>query len=215
MTHPHLIALAGVARCGKDDLAKPLIESGFKRLAFGDVIKDFYGPLIRAEEGLHEVQQRMLTANPLLQPEQLSRFYEDVLMPFWVDAAGCAFDPFTENDAEKNVLRPILEKGGDLIYDHVFREYFRLCDAAWSAGTSVVNPRLVRPEEGLAWRARGGQIILIDCLHREAVSQWEKDNMVALKRAGVITQVLGNWGTADNWAAFARDFAVSMTRRAA
>lgn len=206
MTNPPLIALAGVARCGKDDFAKPLIERGFKRLAFGDVIKEFYQDFVAGDIGIYEATQRIVDANPLVSHEQLEEFQRDVLTPFWVKADG-VYDVFSENDAEKNLFRPILEKGGDLIYWHVHAEYFRRVDAAWSAGTGVVNPRLVRPAEAHTWVKRGGHLILIDCLHRDAISQWEKDAMTELKRSGTIGKVIGNWGTAEEWQARAERFA--------
>ena len=209
MKKPQLIALAGVARCGKDDLARPLVERGWVRLAYGDVIKHFFAPYVAGDEDRALLMSRLCQANPELTHEQLSRFADSVLSPF--EASGLKADTFTENDAEKAVLRPILEHGGDLIYDYVTHEYFRLVDAAWSAGKSVVNPRLVRAREGELWRKRGGEIILIDCLHREAASQWEKDCITQLKRSGHITRVIGNWGTAEEWQKFAEDFAEEIT----
>jgi hypothetical protein len=47
----NLIAFTGYARAGKDEAAKPLIEAGWKRHAFGDLIKLQLDPLIRQHLG--------------------------------------------------------------------------------------------------------------------------------------------------------------------
>lgn len=204
-----LLALTGVARCGKDDFAAPLIEAGYVRMAFGDVLKNFYAPLIRGEEGLYEVMERIKAANPLVQPEQLAAFYDEVLLPFWTLDVCC--DPFTEDDRDKQAFRPILETGGDLIYQYALNTYLAQVDAALAAGQRIVNPRLVREPEARGWAERGGELVLIDCLHVEAVSAWEKRAMTDLKRSGYITKILPNWGTAEQWTAFARRCALEAS----
>jgi dephospho-CoA kinase len=55
MLHPHykvpLIAFAGYAGAGKDEAAKPLIEAGYRRCCFGDIIKRQVEPLVRRHFG--------------------------------------------------------------------------------------------------------------------------------------------------------------------
>lgn len=50
-TGPRLVAFAGYAGTGKDTAARPLLAAGFRRLCFGDVIKDLFDPLVRQHLG--------------------------------------------------------------------------------------------------------------------------------------------------------------------
>lgn len=48
---PKLIAFTGYAGAGKDEAAAPLIAAGWRRAAFGDIIKRLLDPLVRQHLG--------------------------------------------------------------------------------------------------------------------------------------------------------------------
>ena len=204
-----LVAFAGFARSGKDSLAAAFVERGFEIFNYGNVIKGFYAPFISGEEGATSLIQRMREANPELGNNELLNFLVDVMIPF--REKGVFGDAFTEDDAFKVRIRPILEMGGDLIYDWVMREYFRVVDAKWSAGKNVVNTRLVRIPEAKAWKQRGGVIYLVQRKDWPAASEWEESALETLRASGYIDGVLHNDGTAEDWQATARRFAEQLT----
>ena len=109
-----LIALTGYARAGKDEAAKPLIDAGWARRCFGDVIKRQIDPIVR---------------------EYLN------------------FSAFTENDGQKQQIRPILEQWGEVNYDGIMLEFFE------SLPPRCVNTRLCRVREAREWRKRGGIVV--------------------------------------------------------
>lgn len=61
------------------------------------------------------------------------------------------FSPFTENDDEKDMIRPICEAWGNSCPDLEYRFYDNLPYLA-------VNPRIFRPAECAKWKEHGGVI---------------------------------------------------------
>lgn len=208
MTQPRLIGFTGYSRSGKDSLAAPLIARDFTNLAFSAVIKEFFDPYTKDAEAISPLLRRMQRANPEVTDDELKDFYDRILLPF--EDHDLMIDAFTENDAEKTAIRPILERGGELIYPYVFREYFRRVDAAWSAGKSIVNTRIVRPEEAREWKKRGGMIYLVERTDWSAATDWEHEQVETLKLSGLIDSVLHNDGTAAEWDACAEQFAEAL-----
>lgn len=204
-----LIALAGVARAGKDDFTKSLVSRGWTRLAYGDIIKEFFRPTIKLDEPTFDTLDRILEVNPKVDYDQLTTFTAEILPKFqqcldeeFPELQG--LDPFSEVDQEKKCFRPILEHGGKLIYQWVTETFYNQVDACT---TNVINPRCVFPEEASKWRLLGGELLLIDAIHVEAVSQWEKNAMLELKRSGLISGILPNWSTKEDWIIFAEEYA--------
>lgn len=212
MQQPKLLAFAGLARSGKDTLAAPLVKAGFVSIAFSSVIKDFFDPFTKGEEAIPDLRRRMQQVNPNLDITDWTDFYKRVLEPF--DDLNITVSAFTEDDALKQQIRPTLERGGELIYDYVMREYFRCVDAAWSAGKSVVNTRLVKEREAREWKKRGGEIILVTRRDWPAATPWEAENVMTLYRSGLIDAEVFNEGSAEDWEAFAVNFARAMTQQA-
>ncbi len=204
-----LIALAGAARSGKSTFAQALVKTGFHEVAYGHVIKRYFAEYLAGEESIWELRNRMLAANPELSPEAWGTFLEEVLIPFELSDLEC--DAFTEFDPHKQVIRPILEKGGDLIYSWVSEEYFRQVDAALERGERVVNTRLVRIPEAREWVSRGGVIYVIERRDWPFASDWERDALATLKASGLVADTLYNHGSEADWQAeaefFARDLA--------
>jgi hypothetical protein len=148
----NLIAFAGYAREGKDAAAQRLITSGWKRTAFGDIIKHQLDPLINFHLG---------------------------------------FSAFTETDAQKKQIRPILEQWGEVNYDGVMREFFA------TLPPRAVNTRLVRLREAKEWMRRGGIILRIRRPGIEPATDWERDRLQELYDGGVIHDTLLNEGTVE------------------
>lgn len=206
MAKGNLIALAGFARCGKSVFGQALVErAGFTDLAFGSVIKAFFGDFIAGDSSISELQDAMLAVNPQMSTEEWLDFYDRILIPFWKLDLMC--DAHTEDDADKSAIRPILERGGELIYDYVFTEYFAQVDALLADGKPVVNTRLVKIPEARAWRERGGQIILVQRKDWPPSTEWEHDALEALIKTDLTTGVTYNHGTAEEWALKANEYA--------
>lgn len=152
----NLVAFAGFARTGKDTAAGMLIRRGYKRVAFGDVIKRHVDPLVRKHLG---------------------------------------FSAFTENDAEKRQIRPLLEQWGEVNYDGVMREFFEALPEL------AVNTRLVRKREGVEWIKRGGVIIHVVRPGVDAATDWERERLSELYNNGLIGAKVVNSGNVEElWA---------------
>jgi hypothetical protein len=147
-----LIAFAGYAREGKDAAAQRLITSGWKRCAFGDIIKVQLDPLMKEHLG---------------------------------------FSAFTEDDTQKNQIRPILEQWGEVNYDGVIREFFD------TLPPRAVNTRLVRLREAKEWMRRGGVILRIRRPGVEPATDWERDRLQELYDVGAIHDTILNEGTVE------------------
>lgn len=145
-----LVAFAGYARSGKDEAAKALINCGYTRVAFGDIIKSQVAELVQRHLG---------------------------------------FSAFTEDNAQKQKIRPILEQWGEVNYDGVMAEFFgHLPERA-------VNTRLSRAREGVAWRERGGIIIHITRPGVKAATDWERSRLEELYDHGLIDETIENSGS--------------------
>lgn len=208
-----ILCFTGFSRAGKDDFARPLLARGWKAMPFSAPIKEFFADYIAAEQGVGDLFQRMQRVNPALDKEQLDRFLRDVLIPF--EEKDIMDDVFTENDESKKAFRPILEHGGELIYDYVHATYFDRLDAALARGERVVNTRVARLEEAHDFATRGAPIYLVDRSNWPATSAWEQGMVDGLISAGLVTHTLYNHGTHDEWLAQAESFAAALDRGAA
>lgn len=98
---------------------------------------------------------------------------------------------FTEVDAEKKLLRPILEQWGEVNYDNILRHFFK------TLPTPAVNTRLCRVREAREWVARGGIIVEVIRPGVGPETQWSADRVSELKDAGLISHCLSNFGTLE------------------
>lgn len=201
----NLVGLAGVARAGKDTFAHALILRDWKAVAFSSVIKQFYADYLIGRMSVSGLREKVLTANPYLLPVEWDEFVGDVLYPF--ERHDTDIDAFTEQDDLKRLIRPTLERGGELVYDWVSEEYFRQIDTSLTQGERLVNTRIVLPAEAQRWVDRGGVIYLIERRDWPAATQWEADNLEVLKGSGLITDTFYNHGTAEEWTRSAELFA--------
>ena len=200
MSHPpKMIGLTGFARTGKDALAA---ELGYTLLPFSTGIKTFFNPYISGHMSIRQLQQAVFEVNPELTVQEWRTFVVKVIWPF--EDADLSCDAFTDNDADKKVIRPVLEYGGELVYQHVFDDYFAQVDAALAAGQRIVNTRIATLPEARAWVKRGGVIYEVRRRGVEAASAWEADNLQGLWTANLISDVFFNNAGLDAWQVFAR-----------
>jgi len=101
------------------------------------------------------------------------------------------FSAFTENNVEKQQIRPILEQWGEVNYDGVMREFFD------SLPTLAVNTRLVRLREAKEWIRRGGIILRIRRPGVDPATEWERTRLQELYDGGVIHDTVLNDGTIE------------------
>jgi hypothetical protein len=147
-----LIALTGYAGSGKDEAAKALIEIGYERRCFGDIIKGQVDSLVQQHFG---------------------------------------FSAFTENRAQKPLIRRTLESWGEDNYDAIFRQFFD------SLPELAVNTRLCRAREAREWLARGGVVVHVQRIGCEAETPWSAAQVDELEREGLITHTIHNNGTKE------------------
>ena len=101
----------------------------------------------------------------------------------------CGFSAFTDDDERKARIRPLLEHWGDVNYDAILAEFFG------SIPARAVNTRLVRLREAEEWKRRGGRIIEVTRPGYGPASQWEADNLDALRASGLIDAEVINDGS--------------------
>lgn len=99
------------------------------------------------------------------------------------------YSAFTENDAEKSHIRPLLEQAGEIFYDSMLNEMFK------SLPEKAVNQRLVRVREAIAWREAGGRIYELVRPHICPATDWERERMAELRRSGLIDGIIVNDST--------------------
>lgn len=145
-----LIAFCGYGRAGKDEAAKTLINAGYARVAFGDIIKGLFDEVVKKFLG---------------------------------------FSAFTEVSEEKQKIRPLLEQGGEVFYEHVYNTFFS------SLPGRAVNTRLCRVREAKEWIQRGGVIVEVRRPGLEPDTQWSKDIVDGLYREGLVAGMIMNDGT--------------------
>lgn len=160
-----MVAFTGVARAGKDEAGQALIDEGYVRRCFGDIIKRQVDPLVRQYLG---------------------------------------FSAFTQNDAEKNQIRAVLEHWGDSNYDGIMAEYFD------DLPKRCVNTRLVRVREAQEWRKRGGIVVEIKRIGYGPASNWERDCLNELRQAGMIDHTILNDGSIEDLQAKVRSYCLEI-----
>lgn len=193
-----LIAFCGYARAGKDVIARHLLSNPkYVRMNFGDFIKEFYNPFLRGEMSLNDLEVT-ISEKLCSGKSNLEQFLVMYAEPY--GAGKHTIDAFTEQDDLKKVIRPILEHGGELIYDWVMDEYQRKLDEYVAQGRSVVNTRLCHLSEAEVWTSRGGLIVYIDRQNHQPASRWDADIVSTLVDNNYISlHVINDGVDADDW----------------
>ena len=197
MTLPSRIAFCGLAGAGKDEAAWHLIDQGYVRHNFGDVIKSAFNPFTTRQVdpatfilGLHAFR------DPNVTYEQLETFADEHLMPYW--RTGRRIHAFTEVREEKAVIRGILEHGGDVIYQAIEQRYFR--EMARMGERKFVNTRCCRVTEARRWVDAGGVLIEVHRPGQAPASDWDLKTITDLRDSGLISHTITNDSpTASHW----------------
>lgn len=208
MTQP-LIGLIGYSRVGKDEFADVFVQDfNALRVSQGDHIKQHFSGLLNLTETPFQLVERLR-----------GRINEDAFWEMYfhhgadvVDYARSVndrtgVDAFTQVDAVKDRLRPLLEKGGYVILPVVEAEMWANVHAYPGL---VINSRLFDVPQCEAWRAQGG---LIWELHRPGVgpkTEYEDKNMREVRAAGLVNANFTNAGTLGDWHAQARRVATQV-----
>lgn len=179
--YPKHIALTGYARTGKDKIGEVLVGLGYKRHAFGDIIKAQVSQSASGQSsGVTDVC-RWVEANEAGAAETVQQ-----IRSAYSQVVSGTLDPYTEVDTEKAILRPLLERWGECYYSDIFTEYF---DAL---PQNAVNTRLVRVREAQEWVSRGGVLWMVIRPGKEAETPWMQARTMEIIRGGVITGYVGN-----------------------
>jgi hypothetical protein len=104
------------------------------------------------------------------------------------------FSAFTEDSAQKQQIRPLLEQGGEVFYDYVYNTFFS------QLPSRAVNTRLCRVREAKEWIKRGGIIVEVVRPGLKPDTQWSKDIVDGLKMEGLVTYQIHNDGTLEDLA---------------
>lgn len=178
------VAFAGYARSGKDEAGKALIELGYTKSAFGDIIKRRVKHM--GGKDLAEVIE-WVTDNEISGDDVLAVIAKGFALVYTGD-----IDPYTEDNADKNRIRILLERYGETYYDEILTEYLV------SLPEKAVNTRLVRCKEAQAWRDAGGIIISVQRPGAGPASHWERDRLNELAAAGHIYKTIINDGSIED-----------------
>jgi hypothetical protein len=102
------------------------------------------------------------------------------------------FSAFTEIDAEKKQIRPILEQWGEVNYSNILNHFFE------TLPNPAVNTRLCRLREAYEWVNRGGIIVRVVRAGNGPETQWSADRVQELIDSGLVTKTIHNYGTVEN-----------------
>lgn len=204
-----LIALCGYARSGKDSFSSYFLDqaSEYTRFNFGDIIKDFFDNFLARRITMNQLEAEMSQVlSSEKSEEDLKEFLSKYAEPY--EKAMHSISAFSEDNVDKEIIRPILEHGGEVIYDWVSSTYFRSLDEYVAQGRSVVNTRLCRLPEAEEWKRRGGIIVYIDRLNHPPATDWDK-KMVddLLSNSHVALSVINDSTDSSDWNSQSRKFA--------
>lgn len=108
-----------------------------------------------------------------------------------VISENLGFSAFTEDRAQKALIRRTLESWGEDNYENIFSLFFgRLPQKA-------VNTRIVRLREAQEWKRRGGIIIHIMRPDVNAETPWAEEQVDTLHRSGLIDATIYNSGSIE------------------
>lgn len=94
----------------------------------------------------------------------------------------------TENDDQKEKIRPLLEAWGDANYDGIMSEFFA------TLPETCVNTRIVRILEAQEWKRQGGEVWLVRRPGMGAATKWELNALLDLHGAVGFDRTIDNDG---------------------
>ena len=101
------------------------------------------------------------------------------------------FSAFTEDIAQKEHIRPLLEQYGEVFYDSVLSRFITYMPE------KAVNTRLVKVREATAFKDIGGMIYEIVRPYTSAATEWECLRLGELRQSGLIAGIIVNDGTQE------------------
>ena len=174
------IALTGAERSGKDAAGLILSQIGLTRYAFGDLIK--------ARIACAPDWQVFRMMDRLQQHPIVPGLSGAVARGFFLIRSG-AIDSFTEDDADKALIRPALEQYGEAFWDELMRDYYQ------GLPEYAVNTRLIKDHEAQAWIEHGGVVFEVTRPGKAPLTQWSADRLAELRQAGYVKGTIENKGT--------------------
>jgi len=103
-------------------------------------------------------------------------------------------DAFTEYDPDKDIIRPALERYGEVFQDELMAEYYSTLPAL------AVNTRLIMPSEAQLWAEQGGVTIEVRRPGKAPVTEWGAKCLADLHRLGLVVARIHNDGDLDDLA---------------
>ncbi len=100
------------------------------------------------------------------------------------------FSAFTQDRAEKPIIRPLLEVGFEVLSPGMLIEYRHHLERLIAEGKNIVNPRVM--SERFIWRELGGEIIEVVRPGIKPASDWEFKYIEQMRGEGMLDGVLGN-----------------------
>lgn len=174
-----MIAISGYSRQGKDEAGKALIAKGYRRVAFGDIIrKQLKGFTLKDAV---ELIDWMYPDQPRSERGRVWKSASDMFTG--------QIDPFTEVDEEKNKLRALMEWYGMWKYDEILDELFQ------TLPLPVVNTRLMRVREAQHWVDAGGHVIEVIRPFATPQTEFEREAQQEIRDSGLLSITIVNDGT--------------------
>lgn len=200
------IALIGYAGAGKDVFAKHLLDAGYVRHNYGDLIKQFFDDFTQRRMGPSELKdQILLHLDPNKTEQDVHEFFAAHILPYYEN--GYEISAFTENRGTKHHIREILEKGGELIYAHIQREYTDQLDSLLRHGHKVVNTRMCQIPEAKAAAQYGVTSYLIEREAWPPATDWDAQVVDDLADGGFIHHTVYNDAPdAQGWEELSREY---------
>lgn len=119
------------------------------------------------------------------------------------------YSAFTENREQKEHIRPLLIHGGYVFVDWVEDQLYRTMPSL------AVNNRVYLPEQGERWLAEGGVLWEVWRPGHKPVEPLEQRYLDIMRERSLITRVVLNDGTYEEWEAkcanIARELKVSVS----
>lgn len=193
-----LIGLTGYSRTGKDTLANAFVGVGYHKLSLADRIRAFYQPYCTGKASLEEVTEAL---------RRLGVSSGEVIGKVFTKLPRGVVDVYTEVDAEKQKLRPLLEFGGEAIYPLILQAHLAEIDERLARGERVICSRVARPEEAKALKERGGVLFLVKKRDTLPATEWERLQVRTLIKEGYIERTLFNGEGEKEWCKQATEIA--------
>lgn len=212
------IGFTGYARSGKDTIAKYLVEDhGYELLNLSNHIKEFFDDFTRGRIGLDDLEAKLYgNLVDMEQEEQIKAFMHEVAEPF--KALGVEISAFTQDTAEKALMRDIFQRGGELIYESAMDDFTSELQLSMRRGEKIVVSRVSVPsghrmEEISTLRFMGFELIEINRIGNPPASHWEEQSKRALDSSGLVQfEIVNNQPTAEAWERQAKEAAILLSQ---